>query len=141
MTSLNPYLNFNGNAEDAFDFYKSVFGTEYQNIMRFKDVPAEYQGPESEHNKIMHVSLPVGGSVLMGSDVPEKMGKVTAGNNFHIAINTGSKEEADRIFNGLSAGGQVFMPMNNTFWGAYFGMLKDKFDVEWMVSYETNRQQ
>jgi PhnB protein len=142
MASLNPYLNFNGNADEAFDFYKSVFGTEYQAIMRFKDVPAEYQGSESEKEKIMHVSLPIGGgTILMGSDVPGSMGKATNGTNFFIAINTDSQEEADKLFNGLSAGGKVLMPLDKTFWGAYFGMLKDKFDVQWMVSFEYNQQQ
>jgi PhnB protein len=141
MASLNPYLNFNGNTEEVFTFYKSVFGTEYQVVMRFKDVPAEFQGPESDQEKIMHISLPIGGgTVLMGSDVPEKMGKVTTGTNFYISLSTDSQEEADKLFNGLSAGGHVFMPLGKTFWGSYFGMLKDKFDVQWMVSYDVNPQ-
>lgn len=141
MPSLNPYLNFNGNAGEAFEFYKSVFGGEYH-AMRFKDMPAEYQGSASEAEKIMHVSLPIGGgSILMGSDIPEQMDKATFGTNFFISINTDTQEEADKIFNGLSSGGQVFMPMADAFWGAYFGMLKDKFNVQWMVNFERRRQQ
>jgi PhnB protein len=142
MASLNPYLNFNGNTEEVFDFYKSVFGTDYQSIMRFKDMPQEYKCADNETEKIMHVSLPIGGgTILMGSDVPETMGKVITGTNFAICINTDSQEEADKLFNGLSAGGQVTMPLQQAFWGSYFGMLKDKFDVQWMVSYAHNQEQ
>ncbi|HEX8357410.1 MAG TPA: VOC family protein [Segetibacter sp.] len=137
MTSLNPYLNFNGNTAEAFEFYKSVFGTEYLGIMRFKDVPPQFPFPESEGDKIMHVCLPLGNNAfLMGSDVPEAMGKVVTGNNFHISINADSKEEADKLFNNLSANGTVIMPMDTAFWGSYFGMLKDKFEVQWMISCE-----
>ena len=142
MAVLNPYLNFNGNAEEAFNFYKSVFGGEFPMIMRFKDAPAEFRGSESEAERIMHIALPIGeGSVLMASDMPEHYGKAVVGNNFNISISTKSKEEADRLFNGLSAGGQVTMPMANTFWGSYFGMLKDKYDIQWMVSYDANPPQ
>jgi PhnB protein len=141
MPALNPYLNFNGNAEEVFNFYKSVFGGEFATIMRFKEVPKEYKSPDHEDNKIMHIALPItGGNVLMGSDVPEAMGKVTNGNNFNIAISTNSKEEADKLFNGLSAGGKVTMPMSDTFWGSYFGMFEDKFGISWMVSFDSNRQ-
>jgi PhnB protein len=138
MATLNPYLNFSGNAEEALNFYKSVFGGDFPMMMRFKDSPPEYRGASGEEEKIMHVSLPVGGSVLMASDMPEQYGKTTAGNNFSISVSTKSKEEADQIFNGLSAGGQATMPMSNTFWGSYFGMLKDKYDIQWMVSYDAN---
>jgi len=141
MPALNPYLNFNGNAEEVFNFYKSVFGGEFATIMRFKEVPKEYKSPDHEDNKIMHIALPItGGNVLMGSDVPEAMGKVTNGNNFNIAISTNSKEEADKLFNGLSADGKVTMPMSDTFWGSYFGMFEDKFGISWMVSFDSNRQ-
>lgn len=135
MPTLNPYLNFNGKTEEAFNFYKSVFGGEFDVVSRFKDIPAEYKGPDHEDNKIMHISLPIaGGSVLMGSDVPESMGKVNTGNNVQISINPASKEEADKLFKGLSAGGNVTMPMSDAFWGAYFGMLVDKFGIYWMIN-------
>lgn len=141
MPALSPYLNFNGNAEEVFNFYKSVFGGEFATIMRFKDVPKEYKSPDHEDNKIMHIALPIGGgSILMGSDVPDAMGKVTNGTSFHIAIAADSKEEADRLFNGLSAGGKVLMPMSDAFWGAYFGMFTDKYGIEWMVNFDTNRR-
>ena len=140
MTAVNPYLNFSGNCEEAFDFYRSVFGGEFLMVMRFKDVPAEYQMADSEAEKIMHVSLPIGpGTVLMGSDTPAAMGPVTNGTNFFISISTGSEAEATALFNGLSAGGQISMPLGKAFWGAYFGMLTDKFGVQWMVSYDYNQ--
>ncbi|MCB0213152.1 MAG: VOC family protein [Anaerolineae bacterium] len=142
MKAINPYLNFNGNCEEAFNFYKSVFGGEFVMLMRFKDMPAEemdeeHQISDSEGQKIMHVSLPVGqGAILMGSDVPSAMGTVQNGSNFAIAISADSEAETDEIFNGLSAGGQVTMPLDKMFWGAYFGMLTDKFGIQWMVSYD-----
>ncbi len=142
MAAVNPYLNFNGNTEEAFNFYKSVFGGEFPMVMRFKDVPSEHKMSESEGEKIMHIALPIGlGTVLMGSDVPEAFGKAVVGTNFYISISTQSEEEANKLFNGLSAGGQVTMPMGKVFWGSYFGMFKDKFDVQWMVSYDYNQQQ
>ena len=137
MAAINPYLLFNGNAEEAFNFYKSVFGTEFQMVMRFKDAPPEHQGPEGEGNKIMHIALPVGDDMLMASDAGQH--KVETGSNFSISISASSQEEADKLFNGLSAGGQVTLPMGKTFWGSYFGMLKDKFDVHWMVSFDSNQ--
>ncbi len=141
MPALNPYLNFNGNTEEVFNFYKSVFGGEFAMVMRFKDVPKEYKGPDHEDNKIMHIALPIaGGSMLMGSDVPEAMGKVTNGNNFNIAIFADSKEEADKLFNGLSAGGKVTMPMSDAFWGDYFGMFADKYGISWMVNFDPKRK-
>jgi PhnB protein len=137
MATLNPYLNFAGNCEEAFKFYKSVFGGEFLTIMRFKEVPAEYQMAQSEGEKIMHVALPIGqGTILMGSDRPREMGPVTPGNNFYVSINTTSEAEATRLFNKLSAGGQVAMPLEKAFWGAYFGMFTDKFGVQWMVNYD-----
>lgn len=141
MTVINPYLAFNDNCEEAFNFYKSVFGGEFAMVMRFKEMPAEYQGAESEGEKIMHMSLPIGqGTMLMGSDTPAGMGPVTNGNNFSITISVDSEAEAARLFKGLSAGGQVTMPLDKTFWGAYFGMLTDKFGVQWMVNYDYNQQ-
>lgn len=141
MATLNPYLNFNGNTEDVFNFYKSVFGGDFQMIMRFKDVPSQFRGPEHEHNKIMHIALPIGkNSLLMGSDMPEHFGKAVPGNNMHISITADSKEEADKLFNGLSAGGKVIMPMSDAFWGSYFGMATDKHGISWMISFEKDRQ-
>lgn len=141
MAALNPYLNFNDNAEEAFNFYKSVFGGEFQMVMRFKDAPPEFRGPEHEQNKIMHMALPIGkNSILMGSDVPEKMGRVAPGSNFSISITADSKEEADKLFKGLSAGGSIMMPMSDAFWGTYFGMFTDKFGISWMISFDKNRQ-
>jgi len=141
MPALNPYLNFNNNTEEAFNFYKSVFGGEFAMVMRFKDIPAEYKGPAHEDNKIMHISLPIPGcGMLMGSDVPEQMGKVVTGNNIQLSLTPSSKEEADKLFNGLSAGGQVTMPMADAFWGAYFGMCEDKFGIRWMINFDANQR-
>lgn len=139
MPVVNPYLNFPGTCEDAFNFYKSVFGGEFAYLGRFGEMPPQdgYTVPESDKTKIMHVSLPLtGGSTLMGSDTGgEWSSKAVVGNNISISINATSKEEADNIFNGLSEGGKVTMPMANTFWGDYFGMCTDKFDIQWMMSY------
>jgi PhnB protein len=139
MPTINPYLGFNGNCEEAFEFYKSVFGGEYTMISRFKDVPAEsgMQVSESEQDNIMHVGLPVGKeNVLMGSDQPESMGKTEFGNNVSISVQVDSESEADKIFKDLSAGGKVTMPMTKAFWNAYFGMCTDKFGVHWMVNHD-----
>lgn len=142
MTSVNPYLSFTDNCEEAFNFYRSVFGGEFDMVMRFKDVPAEYQSAEDDGNKIMHMSLPIGhGTMLMGSDTPAGMGPLTTGNNFAVTINAESEAEASRLFKGLSAGGQVTMPLEKQFWGDYFGMFTDKFGIQWMVSYAYNQQQ
>ena len=140
MPALNPYLNFNNTTEEVFNFYKSVFGGEFAMVMRFKDIPAEYRGPAHEDNKIMHISLPVGGNMLMGSDVPEAMGKIVEGNNFQLSLTPSSKEEADKLFNALSAGGKVTMPMSDSFWGAYFGMCVDKFGINWMINFDANQK-
>lgn len=144
MAAINPYLVFNGNCEEAFLFYKSVFGGEFPYIGKFKDMPPAEGNPvlsEVDGNKIMHVSLPIGdGSVLMGSDSNSASGEVTFGQNISISINTKSKEEADKLFNGLSAGGTVTMSMSQTFWGAYFGMFADKFGISWMVNFDENEK-
>ena len=136
MAAVNPYLTFAGDCEEAFNFYKSVFGGEFLSISRFSDTPPDAFKPEAnEANMIMHVSLPIGkGTILMGSDSPSKMGPVTKGNNSSIAIQTNDREEATRLFNGLSAGGNVTMPLGDAFWGAYFGMFTDKFGIHWMVN-------
>jgi PhnB protein len=141
MATINPYLNFGGNCEEAFNFYKSVFGGEFLTVMRFKDVPAEYQMSETEGEMIMHMALPIGqGTFLMGSDRPAAMGPIINGNNYSITINAASEAEASKLFKGLSAGGQVTMPLEKAFWGSFFGMLTDKFGIQWMVNYDYNQQ-
>ncbi len=142
MATLNPYLNFAGNAEEAFNFYKSVFGGEFKTLQRFKDTPEAGKIPEHEKDKIMHIALPIGkGNVLMATDALESMGhKLRAGNNFHITIEAESKEEAERLFNKLSAGGTIELPLQDMSWGTYFGMFKDKFGIQWMVNYDSKQQ-
>ncbi len=137
MAMLNPYLNFPGNTEEAFNFYKLVFGGAFVTVQRFKDVPGEGKVPEKDKNKIMHIALPIGkNNVLMATDALESLGmRVTPGNNMYITIEPESKEEADRIFKGLSAGGKVEMPLQDQFWGAYYGSFRDKFGIQWMVNY------
>jgi PhnB protein len=138
MAQINPHIHFNGNAEEAFTFYKSVFGGEFSKMMRYKDLSSpEYPVPENDANKLMHVALPIGKSnVLLGSDVMEVMGKVTENDNRNtISIGAESREEADKLFNGLSAGGKIEMPMADGPFGAYFGMLADKYGVQWMVDF------
>lgn len=135
MNAINPYLNFNGNTEEAFNHYKSVFGGEFIMLMRFGETPGCEDMPETEKNGIMHIALPIGSNILMGTDVPKSMEQVTFGSNSSICVSVDSREEADRTFNGLSAGGQVTMPMDDMFWGDYYGMLTDKFGVQWMISY------
>lgn len=137
MVTINPYLNFPGNTEDAFKFYKSVFGGEFVGLTRFKDTQEASRLNADEKEKIMHISLPIGkGNILMATDALESMGhKLTAGNNFSLSVEAENKEEANKIFNGLSKGGKVTMPQADTFWGAYFGMVNDKYGVQWMVSF------
>lgn len=138
MAFINPHINFNGNAEEAFRFYKSVFGGEFLKIMRFKDIDsAEFPVSESEANKIMHIALPIGKNILMANDVPESLGRTNEKENrSKISISTESKEEANNLFNGLSAGGQIEMPMTDSSWGSYFGMFRDKYGIEWMVDFD-----
>ncbi|MEW6195557.1 MAG: VOC family protein [Bacteroidota bacterium] len=137
MLNVNPYLNFNGNTEEAFNFYKSVFGGEFSTVVRFKDMPDGNPVPSDVQNKIMHISLPINkNTILMATDACESMGfKLTTGNNFYILLETESKEEADKIFNKLSTGGRVEMPMQDQIWGAYYGSFADKFGVQWMLNY------
>ena len=139
MPLINPHINFNGNAEEAFTFYKSVFGGEFANVMRFKDLAsAEFPVAEHEENKIMHIALPIGSNVLMANDVPEILGKTNENENrSKIAISAESKEEADRLFNGLSEGGQIEGPIGDSPWGSYFGCLRDKYGIEWMVDFDS----
>lgn len=139
MTTINIYLTFNGNCREAFGFYKSVFGGEFQYVGTFADVPPQ-EGmppmPENEKNNILHISLPISAeTMLMGCDSSKTFGSTTTeGNNFSVSINTATKEEAQRLFNGLSAGGKINMPLGDTFWGAYFGTFTDKFGINWMVN-------
>jgi PhnB protein len=141
MAAINPYIHFNGNAEEVFTFYKSVFGGEFSKILRYKDISSDqYPIPENDLNKIMHIALPVSkGNVLVASDVMEMMGKVTENDNRNaIFITAESKEEADKLFNGLSKCGKVEMPINFGPWGDYFGMFTDKFGIQWMVDFDSN---
>ncbi len=140
MASINPHINFNGNAEEAFNFYRSVFGGEFAKIMRFKDLASdEFTVSENDANKIMHIALPIGKNVLMANDVPEILGRTNENENrSKIVISAASKEEADKLFNGLSAGGQIEMPISDSPWGSYFGMFRDKYGIEWMVDFDPN---
>ena len=140
MAHINPHINFNGNAEEAFNFYKSVFGGEFAKIMRFKDLAtAEFPFAENEANKIMHIALPIGKSILMANDVPEILGRTNENENrSKIVISAETKEEAVKLFNGLSAGGQIEMPIDDSPWGSYFGMFRDKYGIEWMVDFDPN---
>ena len=140
MASINPHINFNGNAEEAFTFYKSVFGGEFAKVMRFKDLSSpEFPVAEDEANKIIHIALPIGKNILMGNDVPAFMGKTNEHENrSKIAIRAESKEEADKLFNGLSNSGQIEMPIADSPWGSYFGMFRDKYGIEWMVDFDPN---
>jgi PhnB protein len=137
MAQINPHINFNGNAEEAFTFYKSVFGGEFVTVMRFKDLSSPGFTPsEKDANKIMHIALPIGGNILMGNDVPEHMGRTNENENrSKIAITANSREEADKLYNGLSQGGQVEMPIGDSPWGSYFAMFRDKYGIEWMVDF------
>ena len=140
MALINPHINFNGNAEEAFNFYKSVFGGEFAKIMRFRDLAStEFQVSENEANKIMHIALPIGQNILMGNDVPESMGPVNENENrSKISISAESREEADKFFSGLSSGGNIEVPIDDSPWGSYFGMFRDKFGIEWMVDFDPN---
>jgi PhnB protein len=135
MTTINPYINFNGNAEEAFTFYKSVFGGEFTTLTRMKDIESpEFPVPENDANKIMRIALPIGGNILIANDVPESLGPVNENENrSKIAVTADSREEADRIFTGLSAGGAVEMPLEQSPWGTYFAMFRDKYGIEWTV--------
>ncbi|MDQ6481083.1 VOC family protein [Dyadobacter sp. LHD-138] len=139
MALINPHINFNGNAEEAFNFYKSVFGGAFTTIVRLKDISSpEYPVAENDANKIMHIALPIGGNILMANDVPESMGPVNENENrSKISISAESREEADKLFNGLSAGGNIEVPISDSPWGSYFGMFRDKFGIEWMVDFDS----
>lgn len=140
MATVNIYLTFNGNCREAFDFYKSVFGGEYPYIGTFGEMPPAEgsEVKEEDRDKIMHVTLPISEeTILMGSDTgSDHAAQFVVGNNFSISVNAGSREEAERLFNGLSSDGKITMPLSDTFWGAYFGMFTDKFGINWMVNYD-----
>ena len=140
MALINPYIIFNGNAEEAFTFYKSVFGGEFAAVMRFKDLPNDSHNAFTaiEGDKIMHIALPIGkNNVLMANDVPSSLGVVNENENrSKISVSAETKEEADQLFHGLSAGGQVEAPIGDSAWGSYFGMFRDKYGIEWMIDYD-----
>jgi PhnB protein len=140
MTTLNPWINFNGNAEEAFTFYKSVFGGEFTKVVRFKDIAsAEFPVPEKEAQKIMYIALPIGSdNLLIANDVPEVLGTVNERENrSKILVRVESKEEAERLFSGLSTGGEVEGPMGDSPWGSYAGMFRDKYGIEWIIEFTT----
>jgi len=142
MAKMNPYLNFDGKTEEAFNFYKSVFGGEFSAVHRMTEAPEASQLPENERNGIMHIALPIDGhTTLMASDILPSCGHVlNEGNNIQISLHPESREETERLFNGLSAGGKVEMPLEDTFWGAYFGSFKDKFGIQWMINFEQSQK-
>ena len=135
MATINPYINFNGNAEEAFNFYKSVFGGEFGTVVRFKELEsAEFPVSEEDSEKIMRITLPIGPNILIANDVPEALGRVDENENrSKISVNVESREEAERIFVGLSVDGSVEMSIDSSPWGTYFGMLRDKYGIEWTV--------
>jgi PhnB protein len=142
MATINTWINFNGNAEEAFTFYKSVFGGEFAKVVRFKDIATdEFPVAEKEENKIMYIALPIGtGAMLIANDVPEVLGRVNERENrSKILVNAESKEEADRLFTGLSAGGEVEGPMGDSPWGSYAGMFRDKYGIEWIIEFSPTK--
>jgi len=142
MTKMNPYLNFDGKSEEAFNFYKSVFGGDFIGIHKMGDAPGTENLSEDEKNRVMHIALPLNEyTTLMASDIIPSAGHVLKmGNNIHLSLHPDSREEADRLFKGLSAGGEIEMPMQDTFWGAYFGNFKDKYGINWMINVDMNQE-
>ncbi|MEN9963051.1 MAG: hypothetical protein RL582_146 [Bacteroidota bacterium] len=138
MAQINPHINFNGNAEEAFNFYKSVFGGEFIKVVRFKEISStEFPIPSNEENKLMHIALPIGNNVLMANDILDFMGKVSEEENrSKISIRAESKEEAYNLFNGLSSDGQIEIPLDENPDGTYFAMFRDKFGIEWMIKFD-----
>lgn len=138
MAVINPHINFNGNAEEAFNFYRSVFGGEFAKVVRFKDISGpEFPIETKDENKIMRIALPIGNNLLIANDVPEFLGKVNENENrSKISVSAESKEEADKLYNGLSLGGEIEMPITDSPWGSYFGMFRDKYGIEWIVEFE-----
>ncbi len=143
MKAANPYLNFSGNTEEAFSFYRSVFGGEFLAVVRFKDFRGNaMQIPEGERDKIAHIALPLGdGNILMGTDVlPSQGHALTLGNNVYLNLEADSEEEAERLFNALSTGGRIEMPLQKTEWAEKYGICADAFGVQWMVNYTGSQQ-
>ena len=140
MATINTYLNFNGNTEEVFNFYKKAFGGEFAMLQRFGDTPGCEDMPPVEKDKIMHIALPIGGNLLMGTDVPESMAHVKNGTSMSISINTDSEQETRDLFEKLSEGGNIQMPLDKMFWGALYGMFTDKFGIQWMVNYDYNQK-
>jgi PhnB protein len=143
MKAINPWINFNGNAEEAFNFYKAVFGGEFSKVIRFKDLAsADFPVADNEADKIMYISLPIGkGNVLIANDVPEIMGRTNEQENrSKIVVSAETREEADRVFNGLSAGGDIEGPIGQSPWGSYAGMFRDRYGIEWIVDFDPNNQ-
>lgn len=140
MALINPHINFNGNALEAFEFYRSAFGGEFRKVVYLKDLASdEFPVDPSDANKIMHIALPIGPNVLIGNDVPEFLGKVNERENrSKISVNAASKEEADRLYNILSVGGEIEMPIADSPWGSYFSMFRDKFGIEWIIEFDPN---
>jgi PhnB protein len=138
MATVNTYLNFNGNTEEAFNFYKSVFGGEFAVVQRYKDAPGCEGMPIGDQEKLMHIALPIGGNVLMGTDITDPMPASTFGTGISLSVDAESEEEAKRLFDSLSAGGTVTMALDKMFWGALFGMVTDKFGIQWMVNHDYN---
>lgn len=141
MSTINPYINFNGNAEEAFSFYQSVFGGEFETIVRYKDIAGpDFPIPENEADKIMRIVLPIGNSILIANDVPAALGRVSENENrSKIAVNVDSREEAERIVAGLSVGGTVEMPLDESPWGTIFTMFRDQFGIEWTVEFNPGK--
>ena len=137
MALINPHINFNGNAEEAFNFYKSAFGGEFAKLIRLKDIASEdFPVPNEDADKIMHIALPIGPNMLIGNDIPESMGRVDENENrSKISVSAESREEADKLFYGLSEGGNVEMPISDSPWGTYFAMFRDKFGIEWIIEF------
>jgi PhnB protein len=138
MVTINPYLNFAGDTEKAMIFYKSVFGGDFNAIQKFREMPGGEKISDVDQQKIMHISLPIGpNNHLWASDILTSMGQsLSIGNNFTLTVTTESEKEADKIFNSLAKEGQITMAMNKAFWGAYVGMLTDKFGIQWMINFD-----
>lgn len=138
MALINPHINFNGNAKEAFNFYKSAFGGEFSKLIRLKDIASEdFPVPDEDADKIMHIALPIGPNKLIGNDIPTGMGRVDENENrSKISVSAESREEADKLFHGLSADGNVEVPISDSPWGTYFAMFRDKFGIEWIIEFE-----
>ena len=141
MATINPYLAFKGNCEEAFEFYRSQFGGDFAVKMYMNDIDCGMPIPAGAEKKIMHIALPIKGNMLMASDAVDGMGApFQSGNNYSVSVSGDTEEEARKLFDGLSAGGNVVMPVADAFWGGLFGMFTDKFGIQWMVSFDKRQQ-